>query len=1289
MLNLCYGNQMEALVRPLIRYIQDAQRSEPMEPITLIVPNPSVAHFVRFQVAQHLGVSANLSFHYVQRYLSELVQEANPKVRILEAETLQLLLFKQLSNPEVIQHISLEPVRTYLDIADSAEEREGRSIQLAAQLAAHFEEYGYTRQFMLSEWRQGRRVIEDEVWERTERWQRVLWRSLFDDQGAALIELDEEALGARELEREGLKVEGSRGAGAGSGRAQRKPSAQALFYEGDAGSSRGRKASKRGPRWMFLPEAVRATSARLKLPKRLHIFGLSYVAPAFAEIFSALSAYTEVHIYAMNPCCEFWEDVDNRVNVAREGWISRAERVEKFAEEEDPFNLEDPNDSPALRLWGRPGREYIRTLNQLTDCEFDERFIDPLERGEASSFLRELQRDILYRAPARPPLLEDLPLDGSLKLIACPGVRREVEIIADMIWTQMREARAAGEELRFHQIAVMVTDHRRQEYLTHIDTIFRERYQLPFNMIDRSLSAQSKVLEGVTRLLELPLGEFGYQQLIATATHPAIGGAIEGAQLQRWREWGDQLNIRFGADQDDLEGTYIDRDVYHWDQGLRRLVLGCFMEGGRAGDERVFEVERRAWVPFELGADGLRDAGHMVTLCRSLLSDAKRSRSERLSLGQWCMYFMRLVKRYIGPKSKADDQALLQCLETIEELKLTDLEGALLSYEVAQSLLKRRLIRLESRRGHHQADGIVVSSMLPMRAIPFHSIYILGLGEQEFPAKSPQDPLDLRQAERRPGDVSPSQRDRYLFLETMLSARERLTLSYVAFDDRTGDPLEPSTVVKELHFISRGYLGPNGLRAEVHPLSAYHITYDWALPRAINDAERVEASAEARALEPLDPLSTHPPAPLPAPHEAHDEQGCEGLDDGLDAGLDAAPRSDQGWGELQRYAPPEILRGIRAARLRRSLNHEAGAGRARREDLKSALKLWRYPALNEHLGIQPPPELLSGQSGLARLSLNELRAFLYDPLQGSASAMLGIREELIEDQEAPLHDPLYFNSKTRYQMLRRAFWEGAGRLDEVRRVYEELFERASLTGAAPVGYFADEQRRRDGEVLSRWSQNVQLFQPPPLEHWRHISVGPGSESQLSSQFRSQREHLSLPSLKLKIDLPQGGEVELALSGQLSPLQPDLGGMMHCVPRGGVGEHLFLTGFLEMVLLAASQRPLPRVFIVRLNPFGDQNLSRLQRAYVTPTPAEARRWLSEVITELLSGFHAYQLPIKSVLRWRDRLDHDHQAPFNVRPNELGRGPIMGLERFPVPPQAIALDFVKRRFGPWFQSQVPLS
>ena len=67
-----------------------------------------------------------------------------------------------------MQHIQLEPVRTYLDIAETREEREGRCIQLAGQLARLFEEYAYTRQNMLHKWQNKEYSLIQTSWARAE-----------------------------------------------------------------------------------------------------------------------------------------------------------------------------------------------------------------------------------------------------------------------------------------------------------------------------------------------------------------------------------------------------------------------------------------------------------------------------------------------------------------------------------------------------------------------------------------------------------------------------------------------------------------------------------------------------------------------------------------------------------------------------------------------------------------------------------------------------------------------------------------------------------------------------------------------------------------------------------------------------------------------------------------------------------------------------------------------------------------------------------------------------------------
>jgi exodeoxyribonuclease V gamma subunit len=107
-----------------------------------------------------------------------------------------------------------------------------------------------------------------------------------------------------------------------------------------------------------------------------------------------------------------------------------------------------------------------------------------------------------------------------------------------------------------------------------------------------------------------------------------------------------------------------------------------------------------------------------------------------------------------------------------------------------------------------------------MRAIPFRVIFIAGLGERDFPAADRKNLLDLRQARRRAGDVSPREQDKYMFLETLLSTRDKLYLSYVGRDELTGDRLEPSSVVLELrHMLERGYL--REIKERTYPLRRY------------------------------------------------------------------------------------------------------------------------------------------------------------------------------------------------------------------------------------------------------------------------------------------------------------------------------------------------------------------------------------------------------------------------------------------------------------------------------------
>jgi len=97
-----------------------------------------------------------------------------------------------------------------------------------------------------------------------------------------------------------------------------------------------------------------------------------------------------------------------------------------------------------------------------------------------------------------------------------------------------------------------------------------------------------------------------------------------------------------------------------------------------------------------------------------------------------------------------------------------------------------------TRRG----SGVTVSSYIPYRNIPFKFVGILGLNEHAFPRKPFRPEFDLIHAKPEPGDRITQQDDELLFLERLLSTKERLHLSFIG-EGENGKM--PSSIITRLN----------------------------------------------------------------------------------------------------------------------------------------------------------------------------------------------------------------------------------------------------------------------------------------------------------------------------------------------------------------------------------------------------------------------------------------------------------------------------------------------------------
>lgn len=520
----------------------------------------------------------------------------------------------------------------------------------------------------------------------------------------------------------------------------------------------------------------------------LHVLGLSYMAIGYHQMLASLGKVTDVYVYTLNACRE--DDLRARDTVCAN----------------DPYGLTD-EPHPVLRRWARPGRENLRLLVAAADGEIDARFGD--EAG--GSLLHHLQRNIVEREP--PEQGRATALDGSLRVLACPSVRRELEVVAAEIWKLARR----DPSLRLCDVAVIVPDAGKELYLAQLPSVFRESCDLPHTIADTTAGSLHRVAEAISLLLRLPLTSFTRKELLPLLTHPCVMGRFAKATAQEWRDLCHELGIVRGAFRNDLDGTYVTRDLFTWDQGLRRLVLGAFVDP--MPTEAAGPVDGKAVIlpGPAIGLDNEEALGFGL-LARSLVADARfaagQGRTPERLLGDWLDFIRALVGSYIvlDDSETVGKGIVAQFLAEIDKLPDLGLGQQRVSYRVAAELALRVLDGLPSPRGQYLAHGVTVASFVPMRAIPFRAVFVVGLGQNGFPRASSRHELDLRAGQRLAGDVDGREQDLYMFLETLLSTREHVTLSYVARDEVTGDELPCSQVLLELRaFLGQGLLAPADL----------------------------------------------------------------------------------------------------------------------------------------------------------------------------------------------------------------------------------------------------------------------------------------------------------------------------------------------------------------------------------------------------------------------------------------------------------------------------------------------
>jgi exodeoxyribonuclease V gamma subunit len=868
------------------------------------------------------------------------------------------------------------------------------------------------------------------------------------------------------------------------------------------------------PTWRLLD---RWPVEQLEAPPHAHFVGLTHVAPAHRTLLATLATRIDIHLHVIEP------------GVAAHPLVAAW----------------DASAAPTRAAW---------EAGELSQTE-----VTP---AAASSLLGRLQTSLLGGQAGAGGA------DDSLRVLSCGSPRREVEAAADEIWRRIQSSAGTSRPLRFDDVAVVLPARDAAVYGAHVEAVFSEAHDLPWTPRGLGRLGRGRLLDAADRLVELPFGACGRDDLLRLLVHPGLHGPDADAERGAWLDWIDRHEVLRGLDRVDLEGTYVERDLHTWDQGLRRLALGAFVPGVRGAELDPLRIGAHDYLPLGVSPDDVGPAGALVARVRSLLADVRCARGGPRPLAAWSRFLHALLQAHLCPAD--DDERTLLGRITYAARSLEELDpaaGAPVPYRVAAGLLAERLGDLAPFDLAPAEQGIAVGPLEQLRGSPFRLVVLLGFGEAAFPRADTRDVLDLRQAAPAPSDVSARERDLRALLELVASTRDAIVATYTGRDPQTGRELLPSVALVELAAALErtGLLGEGALRAltQDHRLRRYHPDHTLgertALPEAYEEAHAAALGFHLRA----------------------------GLRTNLPAGADLP----SGEALLDRLHPDA------------------------RDAVRDLLGLVTVPPR------RPPPPVV-------RLPLRAVRDFLLCPLQAWAKHRLRLPEDAADDDPLEREDEVFtLEEPARSVLLQTAFWEGvahapdvAGLRAAIEVAYRRHALRAELQGEAPTGLFADRQRLTDLAVLDAWRENLTSVVDTPLgarptRFGAAIDLGGGAD-------------VTLPMLTLDVDLPLG-PVRVELHGATRPVFSDRTGVVRLSTKDATDTYL-LEAFVDHALLAAAGAlPPGGAFCIFVVP-GKPAKKGWGGIDIEPPfdQAGARVWLTSILRDLLGSSHEYLLPAEA-------------------------------------------------------------
>ena len=782
-----HGNQLEQLRDAVFDWIERTPLA-PLEEEIFLVQSNGIAEWLKISLATHASVCASTQVTLPARFLWQVYRSVLGSANVSGQSPFD-------KGPLTWRLMALLPTLAQLPAYASLKHflqngQPDRCLQLAEKLADLYDQYQVYRAEWLREWAVGRQTLQDGRGQivplpADQLWQATLWHTLVEHVPEAL-----------------------------------------------------RTGGRADVHQRFLDALRTESSSAWKLPRRVVLFGISALPRQTLEGLAALAPHTQVILAVPNPSRFYWGDIISGRELLT---AERRRQHDRPGRSLSSVPLEQLHQHchPLLAGWGRLGRDFIRMLDEFDDvtqtqAQFSTLRLDLFSADDGATMLTQMQAAIRDLQPLGEHDYSARAGDRSICFHIAHSAHREVEVLHDQLLGMLAddrtvdaddEARAA---LRPRDIIVMVPDI--DTFAASVKAVFgqygtADARHIPYAIIDGTERRANPLLVALDWLLDLPNQRCLQSEICDLLEVPALAArfGIDAESLPRIAQWIDAAGIRWGLDTAHRAAVDLGPAGAQngWLFGIERMLLGY-----ASGADRAYqEIE-----PFaQIGGLDAALAGCLASLVQRLMH-WRTVLTQTATPIAWGAVARELCGAFFLISDERD-RATMAKLEQCLSRWLDNCDAGGFAAVVPVTILREAWLATYDEAALSQrfvSGGVTFCTLLPMRAVPYRVVCLLGMNDGDFPRRTSRADFDLLALPQlaRPGDRSRRDDDRYLMLEAVLSARDTLYVSWSGRSVRDNSEQPPSVLVAQLRdYLKQGWQTDLASRTSEHPLQPFSRRY--------------------------------------------------------------------------------------------------------------------------------------------------------------------------------------------------------------------------------------------------------------------------------------------------------------------------------------------------------------------------------------------------------------------------------------------------------------------------------